>query len=77
MQGHQYLAYADRYTGWITIAKRDPLQANAGTLCRELRTLFGIYGTPMELATDGGQPFASPQVQQLLRVLLCAKQWSG
>jgi hypothetical protein len=67
MQGHQYLAYADRYTGWVTIAKCDPLQANARTLCKELRTLFGIYGAPMELSTDGGQPFASHQLQQFLR----------
>ena len=67
MQGHQYLAYADRYTGWVTIAKCDPLQANANTLCRELRTMFGIYGAPMELATDTGQPFSSHYVQQFLQ----------
>ena len=67
MQGHQYLAYADRYTGWVSIHKCDPLHANATTLCRELRTLFGIYGAPMELSTDGGQPFASHCVQQFLQ----------
>ena len=66
-QGHQYLVYADRYTGWVTVAKCDPLQANANTLCWELCTLFGIYGAPVELTTDGGQPFASHQVQQFLR----------
>ena len=38
-------------------------------LRRELRTLFGIYGAPVELATDGGQPFASHSVQHFL------KQW--
>ena len=69
LQGHQYLLYADRYTGWVTIAKCDPLQNNASSLSRELRTLFGIYGAPVELATDGGQPFASHSVQHFL------KQW--
>ena len=69
LQGHQYLLYADRYTGWVTIAKCDPLQNNASSLRRELRTLFGIYGAPVELATDGGQPFASHSVQHFL------KQW--
>jgi hypothetical protein len=29
--------------------------------------LFGIYGAPLELSSDGGQPFASYQVLQLLR----------
>ena len=66
MHGHQYLAYADRYTGWITIARCDPLQANSKALCRELRTLFGIYGAPEELSSDGGQPFPSRQFQEFL-----------
>jgi hypothetical protein len=34
LKGHQYLAYADRYTGWVTIAKCNPLQAHASTLCK-------------------------------------------
>ena len=41
MQGHCYLAYADWNTGWLLKAKCDPLQADAKTLCRSLRTLFG------------------------------------
>ena len=67
MQGHQYLVYADRYTGWVTISQCKPLQSNAPALCRELRTLFGIYGAPTEIATDGGQPFPSHHVQDFLR----------
>lgn len=66
LQGHQYLVYADRYTGWITIARCSPLQANSVNLCRELRTAFGVYGAPRVLASDGGQPFASQMVQQFL-----------
>ena len=64
LNGNTYLAYADRYTGWVSICKFR--EANAETLKRELRTVFGIYGAPEELGTDGGQPFASYDVQRFL-----------
>jgi len=65
LNGHTYLAYADRYTGWVSICRFR--EATAETLKQELRTMFGIYGAPEELATDGGQPFASHNIQRFLR----------
>ncbi len=64
LNGNTYLVYADRYTGWVSICKCR--EANAETLKRELRTVFGIYGAPEELATDGGQPLASYNIQRFL-----------
>jgi hypothetical protein len=65
-KGITYLVYADRYTGWVTTAKCHSHGADAANLKRELRTLFCIYGAPAEMATDGGQPFASHSIQQFL-----------
>ena len=67
LKGFTYLVYADRYTGWVTITKCHPHGTNATALKQKLRTLFCIYGAPAELATDGGQPFASHDIQQFLK----------
>ena len=66
LKGRTFLVYADRYTGWVTVARCNTNELNADHLKRELRTLFGMFGAPEELATDGGQPFASYCIQQFL-----------
>lgn len=67
LKGVVYLVYADRYTGWVTVAKCSPHGADSSNLKRELRSLFCVYGAPRELATDGGQPFASHSIQNFLQ----------
>jgi len=67
LKGITYLVYADRYTGWVTVARCSTHGMDATSLQRELRTLFSMYGAPAELSTDGGQPFASHSTQQFLR----------
>ena len=67
MAGSNYLVYADRYTGWNVIFKTPPGEANSATVKSHLRMLFGIYGAPRELATDGGPPFNSHDLQSFLR----------
>ena len=67
LHGHDYLVYADRYTGWVTVSKAPTSGNTATALTRELRTAFSLYGAPMELATDGGPQFASHTTQQFLR----------
>ena len=66
LKGIIYLVYADRYTGLVTIAKCPTHKNDGNHLKMELRTLFSIYGAPSEMASDGGQPFASYNVQQFL-----------
>ena len=66
LSGVNYLVYADRYTGWVVIIKTEPGEGGATTLTKHLRMLFGIYRAPRELATDGGPPFTSHEVQCFL-----------
>ena len=67
LAGIKYLVYADKYTGWVVIIKSPKGEADAGSLKKHLRMLFGIYGCPKELSTDGGPPFTSHDVQSFLR----------
>ena len=53
--GHNYLVYADRYSGWNVIFKTPT--GDSSSVQKHLRMLFGMYGAPEELATDGGPPF--------------------
>ena len=64
--GHEYLVYADRYTGWVSVAKSPTHGSTSDALIRELRTAFTQYGAPNELATDGGSQFAARATQLFL-----------
>ena len=66
LAGITYLVYADRYTGWVTIHKCE--DGSAAALKKTLRMLFGVYGAPRLLSTDGGPPFPSYDVQTFLQV---------
>ena len=67
LYGHDYLVYADRYTGWVTVSKSPATGTTSSALIRDLQTAFTLYGAPLELATDGGPQFASHHTQQFLR----------
>ena len=57
IDGHTFLIYADRYTGWIEVAK---LSTSTFKSIREcLLNWFTTYGVPEEIASDGGPPFNS------------------
>ena len=66
LAGVKYLVYADKYTGWVVILKTPKGEADSSALKRQLRMLFGVYGAPRELSTDGGPPFCSHDVQTFL-----------
>ena len=66
MAGNNYLAVADRVTGWIEVYRMD---GKTMSLIKTLRNLFAQMGVPEELATDGGTSFTSYETQQFL------KQW--
>jgi hypothetical protein len=68
LSGIKYLVYADRYTGWVVIIKSQPGEADAVSLKKHLRMLFGVYGAPRELSTDGGPPFNSHGIRQFLGI---------
>ena len=66
MAGNNYLAVADRFTGWLEVYKMD---GKAMTLIKTLRNLFSQMGVPEELATDGGPSFTAYETRQFF------KQW--
>ena len=51
--GHQYLAYADRLTGWLDIIDT-------------FRELFHRYGVPEEISLDGGPNITSKAVAEFM-----------
>ena len=65
LEGHTFLAYADRFSGWLEVErlKTNTFRNVHQTLLRWLRT----FGVPEERATDGGPPFQSHDYQTFLR----------
>ena len=65
--GIQYLAMADRYSGWLSVKCFPQGGATASALVSTLRQWFMIFGAPRELATDGATTFMSESTQQFLK----------
>ena len=65
VNGHHYLIYVDRYTGWIEIAyfKNTPNSNDIETL----RDRFHHFGAPTELSIDGGPNISSMEIQSFLK----------
>jgi hypothetical protein len=63
--GHQYLALADRFTGWIEV-----FAGGAGTkvLIQACKDVFTRFGVPSELSSDGGPAFVSREFQEFLKI---------
>ena len=64
LSGHLYLVYADRYSGWVKVAKLSNSTINS--VRGALLAWFTTYGVPREIATDGGSPFQSSEYVKLL-----------
>ena len=60
LNGHHYLIYADRLTGWTELKyfNRDPASSNIISFFREV---FQRFGVPMELSFDGGPNISSTE----------------
>ncbi len=65
LEGHSFLAYADRFSGWLEVER---LPNTSFRYVRPvLLRLFSTFEVPEELATDGGSPFKGIEHQQFLR----------
>ena len=65
LEGHTFLAYADRFSGWLEVEK---LRGGSFSNVRQcLLRWFRTYGVPEELAADGGPPFQSYEYKRFLR----------
>ena len=65
LEGHHFLIYADRYSGWVEGIKLS--NSTFRTVRKHLLNWFTTFGAPEELATDGGPPFNSNDYDKFLR----------
>ena len=65
MEGHTFLAYADRYSGWLEVERLQ--NADYRNVHISFLRWFRTYGVPEEIATDGGPPFKSHDYRKFLQ----------
>ena len=56
IEGHDFLVYADRYSGWLEVAK---LHNKTWKAVHQIFLEWFAYGVPEEISCDGGPPFSS------------------
>ena len=66
VDGNHYLAYVDRYSGWICIFYFKHCTSEA--LINTCRELFMNYGIPEQFCSDGGPQFSSHRFQEFLQL---------
>lgn len=66
--GQQFLVVADRLSGWIEIfsSPSGSVKSSADGLITHLRSLFKIFGVPLELSSDGGPQFRASATEAFL-----------
>ncbi len=62
---HNYIIYADRYSGWTEVS--DVPNKTASTLKKNMLGWFRTYGAPEEISSDGGPPYNSVDYDDFLR----------
>ena len=65
LSGHTFLAYADRFSGWLEV-ERLPSSAFKH-LQKVFLRYFSTYGVPKEISDDGGPPFNGEEYKRFLR----------
>lgn len=65
-EGHTYMAYADRLTGWLELA-HFPHGVMSQRIKTHLRHFFARWGAPEQLSTDGGTNLSSEEMVEFLQ----------
>ena len=65
IEGHNFLVYADRYSGWVEVNKL--ASKTFPHIRRAMLNWFATYGVPEEMASDGGPPFNAIDYDQFLK----------
>ena len=65
-EGHRYMAYADRLTGWVEMAHL-PNDTTSNRLKDIFRLYFSRWGAPEELSTDGGTNLVSDEMTSFFK----------
>ncbi|XP_066964225.1 uncharacterized protein [Macrobrachium rosenbergii] len=66
LEGHMYMAYADRLTGWLEVA-HFPHGTTSSRIISVLRTYFTRWGAPELISTDGGTNLISEETTSFFR----------
>ena len=64
IEGHDFLVYADRYSGWLEVAK---LNSKAWKAVHHALLTWFDFGVPEEISSDGGPPFNSMEYESFLK----------
>lgn len=75
LEGHKFLVYADRYSGWVQGAKLS--SCTFRNVSQHLINWFATFGVPEEMSTDGGPPFNSHDYDEFLRTWNVHKRLSS
>ena len=75
LEGHTFLVYADRYSGWVEGVKLN--KGNFNTVRQYLLNWFTTFGVPEDLSTDGGPPFNSRDYESFLETWNVRKRLSS
>ena len=75
LQGHTFIVYADRFSGWIEVER---IPSNTFRYVRQtFLKWFTTFGVPEELSTDGGPPFNSLEYNNFLKTWDIRKRLSS
>ena len=67
LYGRNYLALADRFSGWLTAYRVGSGEYDAKALVKILRQHFVTFGVVVELASDGGPQMMASEVEKFLK----------
>ena len=76
LDGHHYLAVADRFSGWL-LMYHFPKEAKAAQLIKVCRRIFSQFGVPERLDSDGGPQFISQDFNNFLELWGCHHRQSS
>ncbi|XP_068205427.1 uncharacterized protein [Palaemon carinicauda] len=65
--GHSYMAYADRLTGWLELA-HFPHGISSSHIKTQLRRYFAWWGDPVQISSDGGSNLASEEMGEFFKL---------
>nr|XP_027227343.1 uncharacterized protein LOC113819307 [Penaeus vannamei] len=71
LNGQNYIAYADRLTGWLEV-EHLPGDTTSARLIVVFRRWFRRFGIPEELSCDGGTNLISQESKEFFRCMVCA-----
>ena len=73
LDGHAYLVYADRLTGWLEVAHLVDGTASS-VIVDQLRRYFVRWAAPEQISMDGGTNVVSEMMKTFLQKWPCAKK---